>query len=51
MSIVRDFERAFNRQDVGEIRAYREYFDEGVALLQHGFKPEALAKVLARRVD
>ena len=37
--------------DGGRIRAYREYFDEGVALLQLGFKPEALAKVLARRVD
>ncbi len=29
----------------GKIRAYREYFDEGIALLQLGFKPEALAKV------
>ncbi len=35
----------------GKIRAYREYFDEGVALLQLGFKPESLAKVLARRLD
>ena len=35
----------------GKIRAYREYFDEGVALLQLGFKPESLAKVLARRID
>jgi steroid delta-isomerase-like uncharacterized protein len=34
-----------------KIRAYREYFDEGVALLQLGFKPESLAKVLARRID
>jgi steroid delta-isomerase-like uncharacterized protein len=35
----------------GKIRVYREYFDEGVALLQLGFKPESLAKVLARRID
>ena len=35
----------------GKIRAYREYFDEGVALLQLGFKPDSLAKVLARRID
>ena len=42
MSIVRDFERAFNRQDVGGL---------GIALLQLGFSPEALAKVLARRSD
>jgi steroid delta-isomerase-like uncharacterized protein len=34
----------------GKIAAYREYFDTGVALLQLGFAPEALAKVLARRV-
>jgi hypothetical protein len=31
------------------IARYREYFDEGVALLQLGFKPESIAKVLARR--
>jgi ketosteroid isomerase-like protein len=31
-------------------RAYREYADTGVALLQLGFAPESLAKVLARRV-
>jgi steroid delta-isomerase-like uncharacterized protein len=34
----------------GRIVSYREYFDEGVALLQLGFKPESLAKVLARRL-
>jgi steroid delta-isomerase-like uncharacterized protein len=34
----------------GRIARYREYFDEGVALLQLGFKPESLAKVLARRL-
>jgi predicted ester cyclase len=32
----------------GKIAAYRESFDKGAALLQLGFKPEALAKVLAR---
>ncbi len=34
----------------GRIASYREYFDEGVALLQLGFAPEALAKVLTRRL-
>jgi steroid delta-isomerase-like uncharacterized protein len=34
----------------GRIARYREYFDEGVALLQLGFKPESIAKVLARRL-
>lgn len=34
----------------GKIHAYREYFDTGAALLQLGFKPESLAKVLARRL-
>jgi len=34
----------------GRVARYREYFDEGVALLQLGFKPESLAKVLARRL-
>jgi steroid delta-isomerase-like uncharacterized protein len=34
----------------GRIAAYREYFDTGVALIQLGFAPESLAKVLARRV-
>jgi len=32
------------------IRAYREYADAGTALLQLGFAPESLAKVLARRL-
>jgi steroid delta-isomerase-like uncharacterized protein len=34
----------------GRIAAYREYADTGVALLQLGFKPEALAKVLSKRL-
>jgi steroid delta-isomerase-like uncharacterized protein len=34
----------------GKIARYREYFNEGVALLQLGFKPESIAKVLARKV-
>jgi steroid delta-isomerase-like uncharacterized protein len=34
----------------GRIAAYREYFDTGAALLQLGFAPESLAKVLARRL-
>jgi limonene-1,2-epoxide hydrolase len=34
----------------GKIQAYREYFDTGAALLQLGFRPESLAKVLARRL-
>jgi steroid delta-isomerase-like uncharacterized protein len=34
----------------GRIARYREYFDEGLALLQLGFAPESLAKVLARRL-
>jgi steroid delta-isomerase-like uncharacterized protein len=34
----------------GRIARYREYFDTGVALLQLGFVPEALAKVLGRRL-
>ena len=34
----------------GKIAAYREYFDTGVALLQLGFQPESIAKVLARRI-
>ena len=32
----------------GKIAAYREYFDIGAALLQLGFAPEPLAKVLTR---
>ena len=34
----------------GRIARYREYFDEGAALLQLGFRPESIAKVLARRL-
>jgi steroid delta-isomerase-like uncharacterized protein len=34
----------------GRIARYREYFDTGVALLQLGFAPEGIAKVLGRRV-
>jgi steroid delta-isomerase-like uncharacterized protein len=34
----------------GRIARYREYFDEGVALLQLGFKPDSIARVLARRL-
>ena len=33
----------------GRVARYREYFDTGVALLQLGFAPESLAKVLAKR--
>jgi len=36
--------------DAGRIARYREYFDTGVALVQLGFAPEAIAKVLGRRV-
>ncbi|PYN41399.1 MAG: nuclear transport factor 2 family protein [Candidatus Rokuibacteriota bacterium] len=35
----------------GKIVAYREYFDSGQALLQLGFAPEALAKVLRRKLE
>ena len=34
----------------GRIARYREHFNEGVALLQLGFKPESIAKVLSRKV-
>lgn len=34
----------------GRIVRYREYFDTGVALLQLGFAPDSMAKVLQRRV-
>lgn len=34
----------------GKIANYREYMDMGLALLQLGFAPESLAKVLARRL-
>jgi steroid delta-isomerase-like uncharacterized protein len=36
--------------DGGRIARYREYFDTGVALLQLGFTPESMAKVLQRRL-
>jgi ketosteroid isomerase-like protein len=36
--------------DGGRIADYREYFDEGIALLQLGFSPESLAKVLRKRL-
>jgi steroid delta-isomerase-like uncharacterized protein len=36
--------------EAGRIRAYRECADTGVALLQLGFAPESVAKVLSRRV-
>lgn len=35
--------------DGGKIAAYREHVDVGAALLQLGFAPEALAKVIARK--
>jgi limonene-1,2-epoxide hydrolase len=35
--------------DGGRIAHYREYFDMGAALLQLGFAPEPLARVLRRR--
>jgi steroid delta-isomerase-like uncharacterized protein len=34
----------------GRIARYREYFDTGVALVQLGFAPDAIARVLGRRV-
>src|SRR5919108_5528948 len=34
----------------GRIAAYREHFDEGLALLQLGFKPDSIAKVLGRKL-
>jgi ketosteroid isomerase-like protein len=36
--------------EAGRIARYREYFDTGVALLQLGFTPESMAKVLQRRL-
>jgi steroid delta-isomerase-like uncharacterized protein len=39
----------FDLED-GRIRDYREYSDTGTALLQLGFAPESLAKILARRL-
>ena len=35
----------------GKIAAYREYFDEGQALLQLGFAPESLTRVLRRKLE
>ncbi|MBI2202300.1 MAG: nuclear transport factor 2 family protein [Candidatus Rokubacteria bacterium] len=35
----------------GKIRAYREQFDVGQACLQLGFSPEAITKVLRRRLE
>ncbi|MBI1737445.1 MAG: nuclear transport factor 2 family protein [Candidatus Rokubacteria bacterium] len=35
----------------GKIRAYREYFDVGQACLQLGFAPDAIARVLRRKLD
>ncbi len=35
----------------GRIAVYREYFDVGQALLQLGFAPEALTKVLRRKLE
>ena len=34
----------------GRIARYREYFDVGLAMLQLGFAPESIAKVLTRRL-
>jgi limonene-1,2-epoxide hydrolase len=35
----------------GKIANYREYFDVGQALLQLGFAPEGIAKVLRRKLE
>ena len=35
----------------GKIARYREYFNEGVPLLQLGFKPDSLAKVLSKKLS
>jgi steroid delta-isomerase-like uncharacterized protein len=35
----------------GKISAYREYFDTGQALLQLGFAPDGIAKVLRRKLE
>ena len=35
----------------GKIAAYREHFNEGQALLQLGFAPESLVKVLRRKLE
>ena len=36
--------------DAARIARYREYFDTGVALLQLGFTPDSMVKVLQRRL-
>jgi steroid delta-isomerase-like uncharacterized protein len=36
--------------DGGRIHAYREYWDVGVACMQLGFSPDAIAKVLRRKL-
>jgi steroid delta-isomerase-like uncharacterized protein len=36
--------------DGGKIAAYREYADTGVAMLQIGLSPEAVGKVLSRKL-
>lgn len=41
---------SFFELEDGRIARYREYFDTGVALLQLGFTPDAIAKVLGRRI-
>jgi hypothetical protein len=52
-SVIRRFEAPSiprtSRPSSPASRKGREYFDEGLALLQLGFAPEALAKVLRRR--
>lgn len=42
------FELSGGDLDSGRIRAYREYANTGAALLQLGFAPESIAKVLRR---
>jgi len=41
---------SFFALDGERIRDYRECFDEGIALLQLGFSPDAIAKVLKKRL-
>jgi steroid delta-isomerase-like uncharacterized protein len=36
--------------EAGRVARYREYFDTGAVLLQLGFAPESMAKVLQRRL-
>jgi steroid delta-isomerase-like uncharacterized protein len=42
------FELDSGEREGGRIRAYREYANTGAALLQLGFAPESVAKVLRR---